>query len=196
MSRSIFNYSERRNVLFHFLHSATIPDWVYPISEIENCKIAMVAELLREIEHAMSTKASTNGEGNRATRDNNDDKDYYTDLSFSQLDARLIISMNSLLKFSPPFLPEAPSQLHQITPMSSSTVWDDRLELFAHFLLWSSIVTPVAKWEKSDGVSLTRRLPFTDADISKFEWDPWLIFMPRRNREIDWDRLNLIFLLL
>jgi len=34
--------------------------------------------------------------------------------------ARLIISTNPLLKFSLPFLPEAPSQLYQLTPRSSS----------------------------------------------------------------------------
>lgn len=164
---SPMNYSERSNMLFHFLHSTTILDWVYPISEIENCKIAMVAQLLREIEHVMSMKTITNEEGNRATRDNNGDEDYNPDLSFSQLDARLIIFTNSLLKFSPPFLLEVPFQ-----PTNTEEFFDSlrrRLEPFARFLLWSSIVTPFAKWEKSDGVSLTWRLPFADADIPKFE---------------------------
>lgn len=86
----------------------------------------MVARLLRKIEHAMRTKTMrTNEEGSRASRNNNGYEDYNPDLSFSQLDARLIISTNSLRKFSPPFLPEAPSQLYRLTPRSSSTVWDD-----------------------------------------------------------------------
>lgn len=47
------------------------PNWVYPIPEIENCKIAMVSQLLREIKHAMRTKTTSSEEWNRPTRDNN-----------------------------------------------------------------------------------------------------------------------------
>lgn len=52
----------------------------------------------------------------------------------------------------------------------SSTVWDDvsnglHISCFDHRSLRCS------KWEKSDSVFLTRRLPFAGADISKFKWN-------------------------
>lgn len=108
--------------------------------------------------------------------------------------ARLIISTNPSLKFSPPFLPEAPS--HRLTlPTNTEAFFDSlrRLVPFARFLLWSSIVTPLAKWEKSDGISLTWRLPFANADIPKFEWDPWLIFMATSQRFWKWLNTNITY---
>lgn len=91
-------------MLFHFLFSrlGISNSWDWKLQNSDG-RLAFTRNQTR----------NENEERNRATKDNNGDEDYNPDLSFSQLDARLIISTNPLLKFSPPFLLEAPSQLYR-----------------------------------------------------------------------------------
>jgi len=99
-------------------------------------------------------------------------------------DARLIISPNPSLKFSPPFLPVS------TLPTNTKAFFDSlrRLVPFARFLLWSSIVTPLAKWEKSDGVSLIWRWTFCQCRYSKVsnETRSWFSWYDVAMIENDW----------